>query len=163
LTDVYEAKISNVIANLAYSHGQWLLDAKKAVCPPQHELLSMAVRSSQEKSPQAVTAMHAHQLLEHPSYHAIERFQDLTTGLKVGTNGKGDQWTDDCIPCIQSKMKEDISHRPCADKACQPFYHISIEIIQFQEHREVYYNGNIWALHAVCKYTMLHEICNLKN
>jgi hypothetical protein len=65
----------------------------------------MAVRLSQEKS-QVVTAMRAHQLLGHPSYQAIEHLQDSTTGLKVGTNGKGDQWTDNCVPCIQGKMKE---------------------------------------------------------
>jgi hypothetical protein len=40
---LYKEKISNVIANLAYSHGHWLLDAKKADCPPQHKLLSMGV------------------------------------------------------------------------------------------------------------------------
>jgi hypothetical protein len=36
-----------------------------------------------------VTAMRAHQLLEHPSYQAIERLQYSTTDLKVGTNGLG--------------------------------------------------------------------------
>ncbi|KAI1511887.1 hypothetical protein KJE20_05929 [Pyrenophora tritici-repentis] len=50
----------------------------------------MAARSSQEKAPQTVTAMRAHQLLGHPSYQALEHLQDATTGLKIGTNGKGD-------------------------------------------------------------------------
>ncbi|KAG9375938.1 gag-pre-integrs domain containing protein [Pyrenophora tritici-repentis] len=94
----------------------------------------MAARSSQEKAPQTVTAMRAHQLLGHPSYQALEHLQDATTGLKIGTNGKGDPWTDDCVSCIQGKMKEDISRRPRADKACRPFYRISIDIIQLQEH-----------------------------
>jgi hypothetical protein len=57
----------------------------------------MAARASQKKAPRVVTAMRAHQLLEHPSYQAIEHLHDSTTGLKVGTNGEGDQWTDDCI------------------------------------------------------------------
>jgi hypothetical protein len=35
--------------------------------------------------------MRAHQLLGHPSYQAIEHLRDSTTGLKVGTNGEGDQ------------------------------------------------------------------------
>jgi hypothetical protein len=160
---LYKEKISNVVANLAYSHGHWLLDAKKADRPPRHKLLSMAVRSGQERSPQVVTAMRAHQLLGHPSYQAIERLQDLTTGLKVGTNGKGNQWTDVCIPCIQDKMKEDISRRPRADKACRPFYRIIVDIIQLQKHGEACYNGDIWALHAVCEYSKLHEICTLKD
>jgi hypothetical protein len=123
----------------------------------------MAVKSSQEKSPQVVTAMRAHQLLGHPSYQAIECLQYSTTGLKVGINGKGNQWTDDCIPSIQGKMKDNISRHPCADKACKPLYCISIDIIQLQEHEEVCYNSNIWVLHAVCEYTKLHEICTLKN
>jgi hypothetical protein len=108
----YKDKISNVVANLAYSHGHWLLDAEEADRPPRHKLLSMAVRSSQEKAPQVVTAMKAHQLLGHPSYPAIEHLKDSTTGLTVATNGKGEQWTDSCIPCIQGKMKEDVSQRP---------------------------------------------------
>jgi hypothetical protein len=87
---LYKERISNVVANLVYSQGHWLLDAKEADRPPRHELLSMAVRSSQEKS-QTVTAMRAHQLLGHPSYQAIEHLQDSTTGLKVGANGEGNQ------------------------------------------------------------------------
>jgi hypothetical protein len=122
----------------------------------------MAVRSSQEKSPQTVTAMRAHQLLGHLSYQALEHLQDSTTGLKVGTNGQGEQWTD-CIPCIQGKMKEDISRRPRTDKACRPFYRIAVDIIQLQERGESCYNGDVWALHAVCEYTKLHEICTLKD
>ena len=160
---LYKERISNVVANLAYSQGHWLLDAKETDRPPRHELLSMAVRSSQEKSPQTVTAMRAHQLLGHPSYQAIEHLRDSTTGLKIGTNGKGDPWTDDCIPCIQGKMKEDISRRTRTDKACRPFYRISIDIIQLQERGDTCYNGDIWALHAVCDYTKLHEICTLKD
>ncbi|KAF7441576.1 gag-pre-integrs multi-domain protein [Pyrenophora tritici-repentis] len=123
----------------------------------------MAARSSQEKAPQTVTAMRAHQLLGHPSYQALEHLQDATTGLKIGTNGKGDPWTDDCVSCIQGKMKEDISRRPRADKACRPFYRISIDIIQLQEHGAVCYNGDVWALHAVCEYTKFHEICTLRS
>jgi hypothetical protein len=60
-------------------------------------------------------------------------------------------------------MKEDISRCPRADKACRPFYHIAINIIQLQKHGESCYNGDIWALHAVCEYTKLHEICTLKD
>jgi hypothetical protein len=97
---IYKDEISNIVANLAYSHGHWLLDAKEADCPPRHELLSMAVRLSQEKSPQTVTAMQAHQLLGHPSYHAIKHLRDATSDLKIGTNGTSDLWTDDCLPCI---------------------------------------------------------------
>jgi hypothetical protein len=160
---LYKDKISNVIANLAYSHGHWLLDAEEADRPPHHKLLSMAVKSSQEKASQVVTAMRAHQLLGHPSYQAIEHLKDSTTGLKIGTNGEGDQWTDSCIPCIQGKMKEDVSRRPRADKACRPFYRIILDIIQLQKHGEACYNGDVWALHAVCEYTKLHEICTLKD
>jgi hypothetical protein len=43
---LYKERISNVVANLVYSQGHWLLDAKEADRPPRHELLSMAVRSS---------------------------------------------------------------------------------------------------------------------
>jgi hypothetical protein len=48
---LYKDKLSRIIANLTYSHGHWLLDAEEADRPPRHKLLSMAVRSSQEKSP----------------------------------------------------------------------------------------------------------------
>jgi hypothetical protein len=65
---LYKDKISNLIAHLAYSHGHWLLDTDKADRPPHHKLLSMAVQSSQDKAPQVVTAMRAHQLLGHLSY-----------------------------------------------------------------------------------------------
>ncbi|EFQ88629.1 hypothetical protein PTT_15421 [Pyrenophora teres f. teres 0-1] len=57
---LYKDKISNVVANLAYNHGHWLLDAKEADRPPRHKLLGMAVKSSHEKLPQTVTAMRAH-------------------------------------------------------------------------------------------------------
>jgi hypothetical protein len=87
--------------------------------------------------------MRAHQLLGHPSYQVIEHLQDSTTGLKVGANDEGDQWTDDCVPCIQSKMKEDISRRPCTDKASCPFYRIIVNIIQLQKHGEACYNSDI--------------------
>ncbi|KAK1917089.1 hypothetical protein P3342_001671 [Pyrenophora teres f. teres] len=60
-------------------------------------------------------------------------------------------------------MKEDISRRPRADKACRPFYRIAVDIIQLQEHGKACYNGDVWALHAVCEYTKLHEICTLKD
>jgi hypothetical protein len=93
--------------------------------------------------------MRAHQLLGHPSYRAIEHLRDSTAGLKVGTNGKGNQWTDDCVPCIQGKMKEDISRCPRVDKACCLFYCVIVDIIQLQKHSEACYNGDIWALHAV--------------
>ena len=160
---LYKDTASKVIADLTYRHGHWLLDTEKSDRPPRHTLLSMAVKSSQEKPPQTVTAMRAHQLLGHPGYQAIEHLRDSTTGLKVGTNGKGAQWTDECIPCIQSKMKEDVSRRPRSDKACRPFYRISIDIIQLQKHGDACYNGDVWALHAVCEYTKLHEICTLKD
>jgi hypothetical protein len=86
---LYKDNISSIIANLAYSHSHWLLNAEEANRPPRYKLLSIAVRSSQEKSPQTVTAMRAHQLLGHPSYQAIKHLRDSTTGLKVGTNGEG--------------------------------------------------------------------------
>jgi hypothetical protein len=60
-------------------------------------------------------------------------------------------------------MKEDISRRPRTDKACRPFYRIAVDIIQLQERGESCYNGDVWALHAVCEYTKLHEICTLKD
>ncbi|KAF2819122.1 hypothetical protein CC86DRAFT_146836 [Ophiobolus disseminans] len=123
----------------------------------------MATKSSQEKLPQTVTAMQAHQLLGHPSYQAIEHLQDSTTGLNVGTHSNGRQWNDDCIPCIQGKMKEDISRRPRADKACRLFYRIIVDIIQLQKHSEACYNSDVWALHAVCEYTKLYEIYTLKD
>jgi hypothetical protein len=47
---LYKDKISNVIANLAYSHGHWLLDTEEADRLPPHKLLSMAVGLSQEKA-----------------------------------------------------------------------------------------------------------------
>jgi hypothetical protein len=160
---LYKDRVSNVIAKLDYSHGHWLLDAEEAVRPPCYKLLSMTARSSQERAPRVVTAMRAHQLLGHPSYQAIEHLHDSTTGLKVGTNGEGNQWIDDCIPCIQGKMKEDISRRPRTDKACRPFYRIIVDTIQLQKHGKACYNGDIWALHAVCEYTKFHEICTLKD
>jgi hypothetical protein len=40
-------------------------------------------------------------------------------------------------------MKEDISRRPRTDKACRPFYHIAVDIIQLQERGESCYNGDI--------------------
>jgi hypothetical protein len=60
-------------------------------------------------------------------------------------------------------MKEDISRRPLADKTCRPFYRIIVHIIQLQKQRDTCYNGDIWALHAVCEYTKLLEICTLKD
>ena len=60
-------------------------------------------------------------------------------------------------------MKEDISRRPRADKACRPFYRIIVDIIQLENHGESCYNGDIWALHAVCEYTKLYENCTLKD
>jgi len=140
--------------------GHWFLNAQDATQPFQ---AMAAAASTQAKPPQVVTAMKAHQLLGHPSYQAIEHLKDATTGLTVGTNGKGEQWTDSCIPCIQGKMKEDVSRRPRADKAQRPFYRISIDIIQLQKHGEACYNGDVWALHAVCEYTKLHEICTLRD
>jgi hypothetical protein len=88
---LYKERISNIVANLDYSHGHWLLDAKEDNRPSRHELLSMTARSSQEKSPQIVTAMKAHQLLGHLSYQAIKHLKDSTTGLIVGTNRSGEQ------------------------------------------------------------------------
>lgn len=145
--------------NLDWFGGHWFLKAQDATQPFQ----AMAAASTQAKPPQIVTAMKAHQLLGHPSHQAIEHLKESTTGLKVGTNGKGEQWTDSCIPCIQSKMKEDVSRRPCTDKAHRPFYRIVVDIIQLQKHGKACYNGDVWALHAVCEYTKLHEICTLKD
>jgi hypothetical protein len=43
----------------------------------------------------------------------------------------------------QGKMKDNISRRPRAHKACRPFYHIVVDIIQLQKHGEACYNGDI--------------------
>jgi len=143
--------------------GHWFLKAQDASQPALQPFRAMAAASTQAKPPQIVTAMKAHQLLGHPSHQAIEHLKDSTTGLTVGTNGRGEQWADSCIPCIQGKMKEDVSRRPRADKAHRPFYRIIVDIIQLQKHGEACYNGDVWALHAVCEYTKLHEICTLKD
>ncbi|KAI1668013.1 Pol protein [Pyrenophora tritici-repentis] len=150
---------SQVFSDLERVRGHWFLNAQDARQPFQ----AMATDSTHAKSPQVVTAMQAHRVLGHLSYQAIEHLKDSTTGLRVGTNGRGDQWTDACTSCIKGKMKEDVSRRPRADKACRPFYRIIVDIIQLQKHGEACYNGDVWALHAVCEYTKLHEICTLKD
>jgi hypothetical protein len=153
---------SKIFSDLDRVGGHWFLNAQDATQPFQ-AIQAMAADSTRAKPSQVVTAMRAHQLLGHPSYQAIEHLKDSTTGLTIGTNGKGEQWTDSCIPCIKGKMKEDVSRRPRADKACRPFYRIILDIIQLQKHGEACYNGDVWALHAVCEYTKLHEICTLKD
>jgi hypothetical protein len=150
---------SQVFSALERVGGHWFLKAQDARQPFQ----AMAADSTHAKSPQVVTAMEAHRLLGHLSHQAIEHLKDLTTGLRVGTNGKGDQWTDACTSCIKGKMKEDVSRRPRADKACRPFYRIVVDIIQLQKHSKACYNRDVWALHAVCEYTKLHKICTLKD
>jgi hypothetical protein len=62
------------------------LKAQDALQPFQ----AMTAASTQARLPQIVTAMKAHQLLSHPSHQAIEHLKDSTTGLTVGTNGKGE-------------------------------------------------------------------------
>ncbi|KNG52825.1 reverse transcriptase rna-dependent dna [Stemphylium lycopersici] len=150
---------SQVFSDLDRVRGHWFLKARDAGQPFQ----AMAADSAHAKTPQVVTAMEAHRVLGHPSYQAIEHLKDSTTGLRVGTNGRGNQWRDACTSCIKGKMKEDVNRRPRADKACRPFYRIIIDIFQLQKHGEACYNGDVWALHAVCEYTKLHEICTLKD
>ncbi|KAF2022717.1 hypothetical protein EK21DRAFT_82601, partial [Setomelanomma holmii] len=155
----FNSKTNTLFKDLERVGGHWFLNTQDATQPFQ---AMAAAASTQAKPPQVVTAMKAHQLLGHPSHQAIDHLKDSTTGLTVGTNGKGEQWTDSCIPRIQGKMKEDVSRRQ-ADKAYRPCYRIIVDIIQLQKHGEACYNGDVWALHAVCEYTKLHEICTLKD
>jgi hypothetical protein len=77
---------SQLFSDLERAGGHWFLKAQDAGQPSQ----AMAADSTHAKTPKVVTAMEAHQVLRHPSYQAIKHLKDSTTGLRVGTNSRGD-------------------------------------------------------------------------
>ena len=59
-------------------------------------------------------------------------------------------------------MTKQISRRP-SPPADRPFYRVGLDLIQLRNNGEECYNGDKYALHAVCQYCSYHMARTLKN
>lgn len=153
---LYKDKPGAVLAYLEYGGGHWMVDAD-ASCRPTPILLSSfgtIYRPSRATRPdQIVDARTAHQIWGHPGTKAIEKLTSNVEGLIV----KGST-ADFCAVCAESKLTKQISRRQQDDQANEPFYRVSVDVIQLVPTGEACISGDRWAGHLVDQFSKWHQV-----
>jgi hypothetical protein len=161
---LYQATPTNVIALLEYRSGHWLIDADDGKRPNTNSLTAMATfKPSRDPKPDLkATATEAHHIWAHPSPDTVRHLQEAVRGFKLLGSDPPPSWKE-CEDCIFTKMNQQISRRTPDTVATQPFERIAIDLIYLVPQGEECYNGDKYALHAVCQYSKWHEISCLPN
>jgi hypothetical protein len=156
---LYQATPNNVIALLDYQAGHWLIDADDGERPNANSLMTMAAfKPSREPKPDLqATATEAHHIWAHPGPDTIRHLQGAVRGFKLQGSDPPPSWKE-CEDCILTKMNQQISRRIPDTMATQPFERIAIDLVYLVPQGEQCYNGDKYALHAVCQFSKWHEI-----
>jgi hypothetical protein len=122
---LYMRQTSNVIAQLEYNGGHWLIDAEPSHRPPlsllhtQLSTFGASVRPSYALKPtNVVDRRAAHQIWGHLGRKAIEKLESNAIGVQL----TGDHIDCQCQTCIETRMTHIISRRPAESRARRPFY-----------------------------------------
>ncbi|KAK7177641.1 hypothetical protein PSPO01_16313 [Paraphaeosphaeria sporulosa] len=109
---LYQKASRQVVCELAYEGGHWLLDADGNERPSLETLhfvnavekrKQMAKPSYAERPPLEVTRKEAHQMLGHPSVKAVEKLEQAIDGVKLKDGPQAPKW-DECVTCIEAKL-----------------------------------------------------------
>jgi hypothetical protein len=137
---LYKGDPGTVLAYLEHDGGHWLVDADVLRRPEPIALSSFGTTYRPSKAPrpeQLVNARTAYQIWGHPGKKAIEKLAINVYGLVV--EGDTDNF---CAICTESKLTKQISRRQQDDQAQEPFYRVSVDIIQLIPQGEVCLNGD---------------------
>jgi hypothetical protein len=161
---LYQATSNNVISLLEYRSGHWLIDADDGKRPNTNSLTAMtAFKPSRDPKPDLMaTATEAHHIWAHAGPDTIRHLQGAVRGFQLQGSNPPPSWKE-CEDCILTKMNQQISRRTPDTVATQPFERIAIDLVYLAPQGEECYNGDKYALHAVCQYSKWHEISCLPN
>ena len=162
---LYMHRPSNIIAQLEYTGGHWLIDAEPSHRPSlsllhtQLSTFGASYRPSYApKSTNIVDRRTAHQIWGHPGRKAVDRLESNATGVQL----TGDHAECLCQTCIEARMTHIISRRPAESRAQQPFYRIAIDLIYIVPVSDECIDGSKYALHSMDEDTKWHEIATVK-
>ncbi|KAI1515853.1 Pol protein [Pyrenophora tritici-repentis] len=162
---LYMRQPSNVIAQLEYNGGHWLIDAEPSRRPPLsllHSPLSTfgtSYRPSYAPKPaNVVDRRAAHQIWGHPGRKAVNQLESNVTGIQL----TGDHMDCLCQTCTEARMTHIISRRPAESRAQRPFYRIAIDLIYIIPMGEECIDGSKYAAHSIDEYSKWHEIATIK-
>ncbi|KAI1507549.1 Pol protein [Pyrenophora tritici-repentis] len=161
---LYQATPNNVVTLLDYHAGHWLIDADDGKRPNANSLQSMAAfRPSHDPKPHLkATATEAHHIWAHPGPDTIRHLEAAVRGFKLQGSDPPQSWKE-CEDCILTKMNKQISRRTPDTVSTRPFERIAIDLVYLVPQGEECYNGDKYALHAVCQFSKWHEISCLPN
>jgi hypothetical protein len=162
---LYMHQPTNIIAQLEYNGGHWLIDAE----PSRRPLLSLlhsplstfgaSYRPSYAPKPtNIIDRRAAHQIWGHPGRKAIDKLEPNVTSVQL----TGDYMDCLCQTCIEARMTHIISRRPSESCAQQPFYRIAIDLIYIIPVGEECTDGSKYAAHCMDEYSKWHEITTIK-
>ncbi|KAK1914257.1 hypothetical protein P3342_007503 [Pyrenophora teres f. teres] len=162
---LYMQEPTNIIAQLKYNGGHWLIDADPSRRPPLSVLRSSlstfgtSYRPSYAPKPDNIVDRRAaHQIWGHPGRKAVDQLEPNVIGVQL----TGDHMDCLCQTCIEARMAHIVSRRPSKSRAQQPFYRIAIDIIYIIPVGDECIDGSKYAIHAVDEYTKWHEISTIK-
>ncbi|KAF2627424.1 hypothetical protein BU25DRAFT_311429, partial [Macroventuria anomochaeta] len=162
---LYMHKSSNIIAQLDYNGGHWLIDAEPSHQPPlsllytQLSTFGVSYRPSYMPKPtNVIDRRTAHQIWGHPGRKAVDQLELNVTGVQLTGNHT------DCLcqTCVEARMTHIISRRPAESRAQQPFYRIAIDLIYIVSVGDECIDGSKYCLHSVDEYSKWHEISTTK-
>jgi hypothetical protein len=161
---LYQATPNNVVALLDYQAGHWLIDADNGKRPNANSLQSMAAfKPSHDLKPHLkATATEAHHIWAHPGPDTVRHLEAAVRGFKLQGSDPPPSLKE-CENCVLTKMNQQISRRIPDTIATRPFERIAIDLIYLVPQGEECYNGDKYALHAVCQFSKWHEISCLHN
>jgi hypothetical protein len=152
---LYMHQSSNVIAQLNYNGGHWLINAKPSCRPPlsllQSQLSTFGASSCPSYAPKPIHIVDqraAHQIWGHPGWKAVDQLELNFTGVQ----STGEYMDCQCQACIEAQMTRIISRRPAKSRAQQPFYRIVIDLIYIVPVGEECIDGSKYALHSMDEY-----------
>ena len=156
---LYQTAPNNVVALLEYRSGHWLIDADDGKRPTNTLPTVMAAfRPSRDPKPNLkATATEAHHIWAHPGPDTIRHLQEAVRGFELQGSNPPPSWKE-CEDCILTKMNQQISRRIPDTLATRPFERIAIDLVYLVPQGEECYNGDKYALHAVCQFSKWHEI-----
>jgi hypothetical protein len=162
---LYMHQPTNVIAQLEYNRGHWLIDAEPSRRPPLSLLhlplstFGASYRPSYAPKPtNVVDRRAAHQIWGHPGRKAVDQLESNVKDVQL----TGDHMDCQCQTCIEARMTHIILRRPAESHAQRLFYRIAIDLIYIIPVGEECIDGSKYALHSMDEHSKWHEIATLK-
>ena len=159
---LYKVSPDDVVANLEYNGGHWLIDADPSMRPLRTQLRSLGMSyrpSKMVKADQEISAEIAHLIWGHPGKKVIDKLESNVTGMLL----MGEQNDDICQACTEAKLSKQISRRQQEDYAPRPFYRVAMDLIQLLPTSEACLNGDKYAGHLIDQNSKWHKVDTFPN